>query len=37
MVIFHYRNTRSGKVIGNIIGQDYPSFTMCDGYGGRLQ
>ena len=34
MVIFHYRNTRSGKVIGDIIGQDYPSFTMCDGYGG---
>ena len=34
MVIFHYRNTRSGKVIGDIIGQGYPGFIMCDGYGG---
>lgn len=34
MVIFHYRNTRSGKVIGDIIGQNYPGFIMCDGYGG---
>lgn len=34
MVIFHYRNTRSGKVIGDITGQNYPGFIMCDGYGG---
>lgn len=34
MVIFHYRNTRSGKVIGDIVGQNYPGFIMCDGYGG---
>lgn len=34
MVMFHYRNTRSGSVIGDIIGQNYPGLIMCDGYGG---
>ena len=34
MVIFHYCNTRSGRVIGDIVGQNYPGLIMCDGYGG---
>ena len=34
IVLFHYRNTRSGKMIGDIIGQHYPGIIMCDGYGG---
>ena len=34
IVLFHYRNTRSGKVIGEIIGHHYPGIIMCDGYGG---
>ena len=34
IVLFHYRNTRSGKMVGDIIGQHYPGIIMCDGYGG---
>lgn len=34
IVLFHYANTRSGKVIGQILGPDYSDYLMCDGYGG---
>lgn len=32
--VFHYANTRSGKVIEDIVGSDYQGIIMCDGYGG---
>lgn len=34
IVAFHYANTRSGKIIGKVIGGDYPGIIMCDGYKG---
>ena len=32
--VFHYANSRSGKIIGKVIGSDYPGIIMCDGYKG---
>lgn len=34
ITLFHYSDTRSGKVIGEIIGDDYKGTIICDGYGG---
>ena len=34
IVLFHYSTTRSGKVISEIIGDDYGGTIICDGYGG---
>ncbi|MBB1124413.1 transposase [Limosilactobacillus sp. Lr3000] len=33
ITIFHYANTRSGQVIGRIVGQEYSGIIACDGYG----
>ena len=32
--VFHYANTRSGKVIKDIVGSNYQGIIMCDGYSG---
>lgn len=34
IAVFHYANTRSGQMVGRIMGRDYPGIIMCDGYGG---
>jgi transposase len=34
IAMFHYYNTRAGKTVGQIIGQDYQGIIMCDGYNG---
>ena len=34
IALFHYSDTRSGKVIGEIIDDDYKGSIICDGYGG---
>lgn len=34
IALFHYSDTRSGKVIGEVIGGDYEGTIICDGYGG---
>ncbi len=34
LAVFHYRNTRSGQTIGEIVGSAYKGLIMCDGYGG---
>lgn len=34
MVVFHHANTRSGNMVGQIVGQAYAGLIMCDGYGG---
>ncbi|MBB1080302.1 IS66 family transposase [Limosilactobacillus sp. STM2_1] len=34
IAMFHYFNTRSGKIIGKLIGHDYGGIIMCDGYCG---
>ena len=34
IAMFHYFNTRSGKIIGKLMGHDYDGIIMCDGYGG---
>nr|WP_323075259.1 IS66 family transposase [Limosilactobacillus reuteri] len=34
ITMFHYYNTRAGKTIGQILGQQYSGVIMCDGYGG---
>lgn len=33
-MVFHHANTRSGKIIGEIVGSNYPGIIMCDGYKG---
>ena len=33
-VVFHHANTRSGRIIGQIVGSNYPGIIMCDGYKG---
>ena len=32
--IFHYANSRSGQMVGKILGENYPGIIMCDGYSG---
>ena len=34
IALFHYFNTRSGKIIGKLMGHNYNGVIMCDGYGG---
>ncbi|WP_283595083.1 IS66 family transposase [Limosilactobacillus galli] len=34
LALFNYRNTRSGQVVGELVGSDYQGLIMCDGYGG---
>lgn len=34
IAIYHYYNSRSGKTIGQIMGQNYQGVIMCDGYHG---
>ncbi len=34
VVVFHHANTRSGRIIGQIVGNNYPGIIMCDGYKG---
>ena len=32
--VFHYANSRSGQMVGKILGENYPGIIMCDGYNG---